>query len=111
MNWLVAAGLFLPLLILYRRLLFENQTWQDLDFLLSYGPRYELLRAGLGVGSVPLWSDAYLGGFPIAFSEFGWFYPVTWLFLTWLPMPIAYHAETAFGLLFAAVSAQWLART
>ena len=111
MNWLVAAGLLLPLLILYRRLLFENQTWLDFDFLLSYGPRYELLQAGLGSGSIPLWTDGYLGGFPIAFSEFGWFYPVTWLFLTLLPMPLAYHAQTAFGLLLAALAAYWLART
>ncbi len=109
-NWLVAAGLLVPLAVLYRRLLFENQTWQDFDFLLSYGPRYELLQSGLKSGSIPLWTDAYLGGFPIAFSEFGWFYPVTWLFLTLLPMPLAYHAETAFGLLLAAASAYWLAR-
>ena len=111
MNWLVAAGLLIPLLVLYRRLLFENQTWFDFDFLLSYGPRYELLQAGLKSGSLPLWTDGYLGGFPVPFSEFGWFYPVTWLFLTLLPMPLAYHAQTAFGLLLAALSAYWLART
>ncbi len=111
MNWLVAVGLLVPLLVLYRRLLFENQTWLDFDFLLSYSPRYEMLQAGLRSGAVPLWTDSYLGGFPAPFSEFGWFYPVTWLFLTLLPMPLAYHAQTAFGLLLAALSAYWLART
>ena len=110
-NWLVAAGLVLPVLILYRRLLFENQTWLDFDFLLTYSPRAELLQSGIRSGSVPLWADGFLGGFPVPFSEFGWFYPVTWLFLTLFPMPLAYHAQTAFDLLLAALSAYWLART
>lgn len=108
---LVVAGTLVPLLILYRRLLFENQVWLDFDFLLSYGPRYEFLQAALRSGELPLWTDGYLGGFPVPFSEFGWFYPVTWLFLTIFPMPLAYHAQTAFGLVLAALSAYWLART
>lgn len=110
-NLLVAAGMLVPLLVLYRRLLFENQVWLDFDFLLSYGPRYEFLQAALRSGELPLWIDGYLGGFPVPFSEFGWFYPVTWLFLTLLPMPLAYHAQTAFGLLLAALAGYWLART
>ncbi|MCY4109558.1 MAG: hypothetical protein OXG11_11065, partial [Chloroflexi bacterium] len=108
---LVVAGMLIPLLILYRRLLFENQVWLDFDFLLSYSPRYEFLQAALRSGELPLWTDGYLGGFPVPFSEFGWFYPVTWLFLTLFPMPLAYHAQTAFGLVLAALSAYWLART
>ena len=107
----VIASLLVPLLVLYRRLLFEDQAWLDFDFLLSYGPRYELLQAGIRAGEIPLWSDGYLGGFPVAFSEFGWFYPITWLFLAVLPMPLAYHAEAAFGLLAGGLLAYWLART
>src|SRR3990172_4903300 len=108
---LVAAGLALPVLVLSREILFGGKAWLDFDFLLSYGPRYEFLREGLRSGAVPLWSDAYLGGFPIAFSEFGWFYPVTWLFLLALPMPLAYHAQAALGLLLAGLAAYWLGRT
>lgn len=108
--WRVLLGYLLPVGILYRRLLFEGHAWLDLDFLISYRPRYEFLQEGLFNGHIPLWTDAYLGGFPIAFSEFGWFYPLTWLFLRILPMPLAYHAETAVGLLLAALSAYALGR-
>ncbi len=106
----VLLGYLIPLLILYRRLLFEGHAWLDLDFLISYRPRYEFLQAGLAGGQIPLWTDAYLGGFPIAFSEYGWFYPLTWLFLRVFPMPLAYHAETALGLLLAALAAYALGR-
>ncbi len=106
----VPLGYLVPLVILYRRLLFEGHAWLDLDFLISYRPHYEFLQASLAAGAVPVWTDSILGGFPIAFSEFGWFYPVTWVFLRILPMPLAYHAETAFGLLLAALAAYALGR-
>lgn len=106
----VLLGYLIPLLILYRRLLFEGHAWLDLDFLISYRPRYEFLQAGLAAGEIPLWTNGYLGGFPIAFSEFGWFYPLTWVFLRVFPMPLAYHAETALGLLLAALAAYALGR-
>ena len=106
----IFLGYLIPLLVLYRRLLLENHAWLDLDFLISYRPRYEFLQDNLASGQIPLWTDSYLGGFPIAFSEFGWFYPLTWIFLRIFPMPLAYHAETALGLLLAALAAYALGR-
>ena len=107
---LVFAGYILPLLVLYRRLLIEGQTWLDFDFLIENRVRFEILQAGLVDNHVPLWTDSYLGGFPIAFSEFGWFYPLSWLFLRVFPMPLAYHAEAALGLLLAALTTYLLGR-
>ncbi len=106
----VLTGYAFPLLFLYRRLLFEGQTWLDFDFLIDNRVRFEILQAGLVDNQLPLWTDRYLGGFPIAFSEFGWFYPPSWLFLRVFPMPLAYHAEAALGLLLAAVSTYLLGR-
>lgn len=106
----VFAGYLLPLLVLYRRLLFEGQTWLDFDFLIENRVRFEILQAGLVDNQIPLWTDGYLGGFPIAFSEFGWFYPPSWLFLRVFSMPLAYHAEAALGLLLAALATYLLGR-
>ncbi len=106
----ILAGYLLPLLILYRDLLFAGRTWLDFDFLVENRVRFEILQEGLTNNQLPIWTDTYLGGFPVAFSEFGWFYPVSWLFLRVLPMPLAYHAETAAGLLLAALGAYWLGR-
>jgi hypothetical protein len=106
----VLAGYLLPLLVLYRDLLFAGRTWLDFDFLVENRVRFEILQEGIANNQLPIWTDTYLGGFPVAFSEFGWFYPVSWLFLRVLPMPLAYHAETAAGLLLAALGAYWLGR-
>ena len=69
----LSVGMLGPLLILYRDLIFLSRPWLDLDLLLSYQPRYALLAKGIHAGHIPLWSDGMLAGFPIAFSEFGWF--------------------------------------
>ncbi len=103
-------GYLLPLLVLYRRLLFEGHAWLDLDFLIAYRPRLEILQTGLHNAQLPVWTDTYLSGFPVAYSEYGWFYPLTWLFLRIFPMPFAYHAEAALGLLLAALAAYALGR-
>lgn len=107
---LVATGLLAPLLVLYRDLLFAGAPWLDLDLLLSYQPRYALLAEGVREGRIPLWADGMLAGFPVAFSEFGWFYPLTWLLL-WIFEPLrAYFIELALGLALASAAAYWLGR-
>jgi len=107
---LVGVGLLWPLLLLYRELLFNGSAWLDLDLLLSYQPRYTVLANGIRDGHIPLWTDGMLSGFPIAFSEFGWFYPLTWMLLRVLDPLRAYTLELALGLVFAAVAAYWLGR-
>lgn len=106
----ILIGYIIPILILYRRLLFEGHIWLDFDYLIDNRVRFEILQSGLLNYRIPLWSDSYLGGFPIAFSEFGWFYPISWFFLFLFPMPLAYHIEAAIGLLLAAVSTYLLGR-
>jgi hypothetical protein len=107
---LVALGLLAPLLILNRGLLFAGEPWLDFDVLLSYQPRYRLLAAGLAEGRIPLWTDGMLGGFPVAFSEFGWFYPLTWGLLRVFDPLRAYFIETSLGLVLAAAAAYGLGR-
>lgn len=107
---LVAVGLLTPLLVLYRDLLFAGAPWLDLDLLLSYQPRYALLAEGVREGRIPLWADGMLAGFPVAFSEFGWFYPLTWLLLVIFEPLRAYFIELALGLALAAAAAYWLGR-
>ncbi|MCY4112568.1 MAG: hypothetical protein OXG33_01340 [Chloroflexi bacterium] len=107
---LVAIGLLAPLLILYRGVLFAGEAWLDFDLLLTFQPRYRLLAAGLAEGRIPLWMDGVLGGFPVAFSEFGWFYPLTWGLLRVFEPLRAYFIETSLGLMLAAASAYGLGR-
>ena len=107
---LVTVGLLTPLLALYRDLLFGNAPWLDLDLLLSYQPRYALLAEGVREGRIPLWADGMLAGFPVAFSEFGWFYPLTWALLLLFEPLRAYFVELALGLTLAAGAAYWLGR-
>ena len=107
---LVVVGLLAPLLALYRDLLFGGAPWLDLDLLLSYQPRYALLAEGVREGRIPLWADGMLAGFPVAFSEFGWFYPLTWGLLRIFEPLRAYFIELALGLALAAGAAYWLGR-
>ena len=107
---LVIVGLLAPLLVLYRDILFAGEAWLDLDLLLSYQPRYALLAEGVREGRIPLWADGMLAGFPVAFSEFGWFYPLTWVLLRIFEPLRAYFIELALGLALAAGAAYWLGR-
>ncbi len=107
---LVAVGLLAPLLILYRSVVFAGEAWLDFDLLLTFQPRYRLLAAGLAEGRIPLWMEGVLGGFPVAFSEFGWFYPLTWGLLRVFEPLRAYFIETSLGLMLAAASAYALGR-
>ena len=107
---LVAIGLVAPLLILHRGTLIAGEAWLDFDVLLTFQPRYRLLAEGLAEGRIPLWMDGVLGGFPVAFSEFGWFYPLTWGLLRVFDPLRAYFIEMSLGLMLAGAAAYGLGR-
>jgi len=108
----LAIGVYVVLVLgIYREILIQGRYWLDFDTLLSYLPRYQTLQNGLYSGSLPIWTDGFLGGFPIGFSEFGWFYPVTWLFVLIFPLPLAYYGEASVGLVVAAACTYWLGRS
>jgi len=108
----LAIGAYVVLVLgIYREILIQGRYWLDFDTLLSYLPRYQTLQNDLYSGSIPIWTDGFLGGFPIGFSEFGWFYPVTWLFLLIFPLPLAYYGEASVGLVIAAACTYWLGRS
>ena len=61
------------------------------DVFLAYRPVHALLADGLRRGEVPLWTSAFSGGFPLAFSEYGWFSPLVWLPLLALGAHAGYY--------------------
>ena len=66
------------------------------DVFLAYRPVHALLADGLRRGEVPLWTSAFSGGFPLAFSEYGWFSPLVWLPLLALGAHAGYYVAVAF---------------
>jgi hypothetical protein len=60
----------------YARFIAGDELYNP-DVFLAYRPVHAFLAEGLRHGRIPLWTDALLGGFPIAFSEYGWFSPLT----------------------------------
>ena len=48
------------------------------DVFLAYRPGHAWLAEGLRGGGIPFWNPYLLGGFPLAFTEYGWFSPLNW---------------------------------
>jgi hypothetical protein len=76
----------------FRRLLLLGERWLNGDLILANQAWAEWQAAHLREGTFPLWTSDILGGFPIAFSEYPWFYPLHWPFLVLLPAPSGYAA-------------------
>lgn len=104
----VTALLLLPLLV-YGRFIAGDELY-NADVFLAYRPTHEWLADGLRRGRVPLWTDAILGGFPIAFSEYGWFSPLNWAPLFAFGGHAGYYAAVALYVGLAGLSSQLLAR-
>jgi hypothetical protein len=98
----------LPLLV-YGRFILGDELYNP-DVFLAYRPAHAWLADGLRHGHVPLWTAAILGGFPIAFSEYGWFSPLTILPLALLGGHAGYYAAVALSVALAGLAAYALAR-
>lgn len=81
------------------------------DVFLAYRPVHALLADGLRRGEVPLWTSAFSGGFPLAFSEYGWFSPLVWLPLLALGAHAGYYVAVAFHVALAGLATYGLARS
>lgn len=84
------AALLLLCLWPFRRILALGEHWLNGDLLLANQAWAEWQAAHLRSGEFPFWTADILGGFPIAFSEYPWFYPLHWPFLLLLPSPTGY---------------------
>ena len=72
------------------RLLALGEHWLNGDLILAHQVWAEWQAARLSSGEFPFWTSDILGGFPIAFSEYPWFYPLHWPFLLLLPSSTGY---------------------
>ena len=108
----LAASGFVGLAILaYAPLLPFDRLSVNADVFLAYLPAHLWLAAGLRVGELWLWTPHLLTGFPLAFTEYGWFYPPTWLALLIAPGPRGYWVSVALHAAAAGIAAYGLARS
>ena len=76
-EWLAPVALLLLPFVVYWRFL-RGDELANADVFLAYRPAHAWLAAALRAGHLPLWNPYLLGGFPLAFSEYGWFSPLNW---------------------------------
>ena len=108
----LAAGGFVGLAILtYAPLLLFDRLSVNADVFLAYLPAHMWLAEGLRTGELWLWTPHLLTGFPLAFTEYGWFYPPTWLALLVAPGPRGYWVSVALHAAAAGMATYGLARS
>ena len=108
----LAAGGFVGLAILtYAPLLLFDRLSVNADVFLAYLPAHMWLAEGLRAGELWLWTPHLLTGFPLAFTEYGWFYPPTWLALLAAPGPRGYWVSVALHAAAAGMTTYGLARS
>ncbi|HEV2123498.1 MAG TPA: hypothetical protein VGW38_12080, partial [Chloroflexota bacterium] len=98
----------LPFLVYGRFLLGDELA--NADVFLAYRPAHAWQAEGLRQGYLPLWNPFILGGFPLAFSEYGWFSPVNWSPLALLGGHAGFYAAVALYVGLASFAAYGLAR-
>ena len=97
------AALVLLCLWPFWRLMLLGEHWLNGDLILANQVWAEWQAARLSSGEFPFWTSDILGGFPIAFSEYPWFYPLHWPFLLLLPSSTGYAAAMVAHLCIAAL--------
>ncbi len=108
----LAASGFVGLAVLtYAPLLLFDRLLVNADVFLAYLPAHLWLAAGLRAGELWLWTPHLLTGFPLAFTEYGWFYPPTWLALLVAPGPRGYWVAVALHAAAAGIATYGLARS
>ncbi len=108
----LAASGFVGLAILtYAPMLLFDRLLVNADVFLAYLPAHLWLAAGLRAGELWLWTPHLLTGFPLAFTEYGWFYPPTWLGLLVAPGPRGYWVAVALHAAAAGIATYGLARS
>ena len=105
----MACLLGLALLLLSREILWGGSVF-DGDIILQSIPVYSWFAEGLRQGRIPIWSTEILGGFPLAFSQYGLFYPPDILLFRILDPERAFHLSLALHLALAGVGAYWYCR-
>ncbi|MBI3971884.1 MAG: YfhO family protein [Chloroflexi bacterium] len=107
----VAGPLFLLALpfLVYGRFILGDEL-ANADVFLAYRPAHAWLAAGLRRGTVPLWNPNLLGGFPLAFTEYGWFSPLNWLPLAFFGGHAGYYVAVAAYVALAGLTTYALAR-
>ncbi len=101
--------LALALTLLSREIVFGGSL-DDSDILQQSIPVYSWYAAALRQGRLPLWSPEILGGFPLAFSQYGFFYPPDILLFRLLDTARAFHLSLALHLALAGGCTYWYGR-
>ncbi|HEX9016952.1 MAG TPA: hypothetical protein VF960_13245 [Chloroflexota bacterium] len=99
----VMLFLGLALAILARGVLFGD-ILDDPDILLQSIPAYTWYADSLREGQIPIWSSAILGGFPLAFGQYGFFYPPDMVLFRLLDVSRAFHLSLGLHLALAGIS-------
>ncbi len=110
-RWLAPLCLAALPFLVYGRFILLGDELANADVFLAYRPAHAWLGAGLRRGHVPLWNPYLLGGFPLAFTEYGWFSPLNWLPLILFGPHAGYYAAVALYVALASVMAYGLARS
>lgn len=85
-------------------------TVYDEDIVLQSMPVYRWFSEALREGSVPIWCPFILGGFPVAFGQYSFFYPPDILLFRLLDAARAFHLSLALHLALAGGCCYWYCR-
>ncbi len=108
---LLSLGLLLglALLLLVRQIVLGGTFYND-DIVLQSIPVYSWYAEGLKQGHIPIWSPSILGGFPLAFGQYSFFYPPDMLLFFLLDAARAFHLSLALHLFLAGACTYWYCR-